>query len=267
MSSDSIFNSEAAEPTKADPAKESASASPNTSTPTPDKSSPFLVVGDRAFHTPDDVTKKIVNADEHIGKLEAETAMMRTRLQEMEERISNNRSLNDVLDAVGDKPKEQTTSPNFDPKDLDKLVRESVQNLSAEQVAKNNLASAQAAYASQFDGDFTQAAKALTEQCAELGMSLKQAEDLARSSPNGFLKMFGTNPDNQPKSSPAPAAGSPNRVNTAALEAANRSANQNPRGYTALKQAWKEAKSPKDKAFIMSQIDEGARSIPNFMQT
>lgn len=239
-----------------------------TSSTTQDRSTdnaPYLVVGDREYKSPDDVVKKISAADEHIKRLEQETAEWRQKLEEAEKRMNNATSMDSILEAVrkelGSDTQTQRTQA-LNPEDLRGMVEKTVKDFTVTEQRTRNLNFAQEKFIEQLgEGDPNKAKSKLTDLCRELGVGLDYAQNLASTSPNAFFKLFGVNTTTT--TSTGPTAPSPGRVNTSAF---NTNSN-NEDGYAALTKAYKEAKSSKEKSTIMTRIEMLARTNPNYKQT
>jgi len=175
----------------------------NQSTPTPAQTGEqaFLIVGERAFRTPDDVAKKIESADTHINTIEEENARLRADLEAAQKKAESETTANDSAAQILEKLQElqqstgnTATTSAVSKEDLDTLKQQAVQEALAKvneetnrQVAERNLTScledAKAAF-----GD--KVAEAVTATANELGMSTADVDTMAQNKPEVFRRLF-----------------------------------------------------------------------------
>lgn len=234
---------------------------------------PYLVVGDRAYHSPDDVVKKISNADEHIKTLETESAQLREAIKRHEEALANSANIDKLMERLNDvasnsNPGDPRGDASAAPIDITKQVEEVLTTRERTRIENDNLAIAQAPFLEGAKGDTKVAANTLAAACQEVGLSLEDAQSLAKKSPNAFFRMLGIDSSNN-KATPSvntDVASSENRRNSNANPALN-SSNFTPGSYADLKQQWKNATDSRVKSNIMGQIDVKMQEDPNFRNT
>lgn len=159
----------------------------------------FMVVGERAYRTQDDVVNKLNHADQHIATLESERDADRQTIKNQETEIGTLKAeverLTKIVDALpGGKDtnavtsgkEQQTAIPSKE--ELVKDVLDEMQaKTTAEQRKANHTACIEAAKKKFGDGNVD----AEVERIAgDLGMSVDQVVQLAAHSPKGFNKLF-----------------------------------------------------------------------------
>ena len=241
----------------------------NTSTATEGNTNnadqPYLVVGDRAYHSYEDVQKKITSADSHIKTLEQEAVELRQTLQEQRDMLSKSSTVDSIMERLNAAaPATQTPAiQNTDNTDIDSRVREVLGKLTAEQVQTKNLEAATAPFITAANNDTAAAAKALSKACDDVGITLKQAEDLAKASPTAFFKMLGINQDMNTNTNPNVDISSKPGINTGALLNTAVKAGS----HRDLKDRYKATKNYREKAAIMAEIDLKVSQDSNFINT
>jgi len=173
----------------------------STETTTKTGEQAFLIIGERAFHTPDDVVKKIENADSHISTIEEENARLRAELEAAQQRAESETTANDSAAKILEKLQElqqstgNTANTNAVSKeDLDALKQQAVQEALAKvneetnrQVAERNLATCLEEAKAAFGDKVGDAVKATAE---ELGMSTADVDTMAQNKPEVFRRLF-----------------------------------------------------------------------------
>lgn len=152
--------------------------------------SAFLIVGDRAFHTEEDVTNKIQHADSHIATLEQERAADREKLSTVE---AENARLKSIVEAL-ENPTHSGNTDQTDQLSNEELIARTVdgtisainQRTTAAQQEKN-LAECENK-AKEVYGDSYQAKVA--ELATGLGMTVDQVNKLGRESVAAFNRLF-----------------------------------------------------------------------------
>ena len=173
----------------------------------------FLTVGERAFHTRDDVVKNISHAQQHIATVESENADLKTRNQELE---AENKRLSAIVDAS---TTAQNTSGNGDQTgglSKEDLVKEAAQlavgTIKGEQDAATRTANLRdcEAKAKELYGDGYQ--NTVVTKGKDLGMTPREIDALGQSNPKAFAKLFLTVEGKQQSHQP-----SSGDINTAAF--------------------------------------------------
>lgn len=150
------------------------------------------LVGDgKKFKTPEDLAKGKYEADLFIKSLEKEQAQMRkdyleareelqkrATLEELYERISQQRQLSDSTP----KTQEETRQPQqIDPNQLKNQIVSEMKRDDNFKMVRDKL---KERYGNKYSS-------VLQDQLAELGMSSEEADHMARSNPNVFIRTFG----------------------------------------------------------------------------
>lgn len=193
---------------------------PNGDCPQADPSqSVFMIVGDRAYRSQEDVVNKISHADQHIATLENER---KTDKAEIERLQAENARLSKIVDNMPGTGSGNDLSGNGSQTEnlsIDEIVQKTasmVTNLQQEEAQRtqqeNNLAACEQK-AQELYGDSYK--DTIRQRGQELGMSGAQIDALGKDSPSAFSRLF---LDNQDVSSPAPSHGSGADVNTAAMQ-------------------------------------------------
>lgn len=177
-----------ADPTQAAADKPAAQA-PAADAPA-DHTSVFLVAGERAFRSADDVVKNIENAQSHISTLEAERAADREKLAAIKAENERLRKIEEGLDGRNNSGNDDQT----DQLSKDELAAQAAvaavdimkQNQNKE-VQEDNLAQAEAA-AKEAYGD--QYVTKIDEIAKGLNMTLAAVDQLGKTSPGAFKRLF-----------------------------------------------------------------------------
>jgi len=177
----------------------------------PDSLSGFVGEG-KKYASVDKALESIAPAQDHIQRLETEMAEMRAKLDAQA-------SVEETLRKFSEQKAVDT--PTSQPVDLNEVVSQVTQKLSADKQAEQKIAnqkSVASKLAEQF-GDMQKAKGMFEAKAKELGMSVQDMDNLAATSPQAVFQMFGTGA--QPKSQPAMQSS----VNTEAMQSAT---NQTP---------------------------------------
>lgn len=160
----------------------------------------FLIVGDRAFKTQDDVVTKIASADQHIGTIEEENAKLRERLAELErakeEAVASSATAAEIL-AKLDAQKSTGNTGEQEPvskADLEALKAQAVTDAMAAFTARQDAAK----YESNLDACMDAAkaaygdsmAKSVSDVAASLKMSMADVDKMAQAQPDVFRRLF-----------------------------------------------------------------------------
>jgi hypothetical protein len=152
--------------------------------------------------TPDDVEalrRRDEHAQAHIVRLESENSELRNKVVEIENKLANAKTVEDVLSRMN-KP-DTTGSASVDP---DKLADAVEARLSAKELAKHQEANWASVYTkvTEIFGTWDKANLEIQAKAKELGMNNQDATTLAQRSPDAFYELF------LPKSSTSNTAGS-----------------------------------------------------------
>lgn len=170
-------------------------AKPNEGDPPADPSQGvFMIVGDRAYHTQDDVAKKLQHSDSHIATLESERKTDRERIQQLE---AENARLNKIVDNMpgkgngADPSGKGSSTENLS---IEEIVQRTAQHVTAQQQQdrarqeqESNLTACEQK-AKELYGDSYK--DTIRQRGQELGMSGAQIDALGKESPNAFSRLF-----------------------------------------------------------------------------
>lgn len=179
-----------------------------------------LEVGGRKF-TKTDLIKKITNADGHIerleGKLDEQNKLLEQALPILKQQVNAAEILNKVREGQQAQSSQQASTEAGDTQGL--TLEAVLKELDARDAKKASVAAQDANWKevtqtlTKAFGDATN--QKVTKACEEAGITLAQAEALAKNSPKVFLRLF---PDLKPVAQPSamPQSG---KVNTFAVKA------------------------------------------------
>lgn len=164
-----------------------------------------LVGDDRKYKTPDELAKAYAHAEPMLEQLKAERARLEAEnkvLKDLEEARRNGANPNEgVRDDGGNKQPDPQPAPKIADVDINKLVREELQNASEEKRRTDNINSAAEAMNRHY-GSAAKAQEAIARRAQELGVSFEWLKDAAAQSPKAFLASMGINPDARAQSTP-----------------------------------------------------------------
>jgi len=172
----SIFNQETATP-----------APEITPAPKEDPSATLLASilaedGRQKYATVEDAIKSISHSQEHIRRLEQETAALN-------EEIARRKTAEEVLEEIkATKPVEATPSPGIDYSQVESLVDQRLQATEQRKVASDNTSKVVSVMSEKF-GD--KAEEVFIKTAQDSGISVDQLNALAASSPMAVLKLVG----------------------------------------------------------------------------
>lgn len=149
-----------------------------------------LVGPDKAYKTPEDAAKALIEKDRFIEQLKGENGTFRTELQA---RLSLEELAESLKVPNGEPPASNRGAPGSnkqdDPAPVD--IKAEVQRLLSEERTtdklKSNLAKAKEAAKQMYGGDYN---ATLRQIATELGVSDKFLNDVAASSPEAFVKLL-----------------------------------------------------------------------------
>ena len=185
-----------------DPQASTEAAEPAPSTPnTGDQ--PFLVVGDRAFATPDDAKTKISNQDTHISTIESENAQLREELNKAIEELKAAKTLDEALQGSNKKTLtlEQIEEASNTVYQRNKQNEKRLENRRACNIA------AEKSYGENFIDNIISTAK-------ELNMEMSAVDNLAETQPEVFKRLF----IKEATTSTPPPSSHTSEINTATLQ-------------------------------------------------
>lgn len=185
---------------KADPTPP-ADITPPAAPPAAPDPAPFdYKVGERVFHSKEDLDKHILNAQEHIATLETENTQKDQLISRQSDQIQQGKTLEDVVKQLSSTPQAGTPEPTA-PVSKDELVRIATdaatsairEERTTEQANANWNVSLKAA-----QDAFSEPDKAIADRAKELGEDFAWAEATAKANPALFRALF------IPETQPAP---------------------------------------------------------------
>lgn len=149
--------------------------------------SAFLIVGERAFRSRDDVIKNIEHSQNHISTLESERAEERKIIDQLRQ---ENENLRKAAEAVGSKGNEGETA-NLSNDELVKraaeMAAQSMRDQESAAQQKKNLDGCVAIAKETYGDNYT---KTVTDKANELGMTIAEVDALASRAPQAWEKLF-----------------------------------------------------------------------------
>jgi len=138
--------------------------------------------GRQKYATVEDAIKSISHSQEHIRRLEQETAALN-------EEIARRKTAEEVLEEIkATKPVEATPSPGIDYSQVESLVDQRLQATEQRKVASDNTSKVVSVMSEKF-GD--KAEEVFIKTAQDSGISVDQLNALAASSPMAVLKLVG----------------------------------------------------------------------------
>lgn len=165
-----------------------------------------LIGEGRKYKSLEDAIRSVPHAQGHISNLEKELAELR---EDLGKRLSAEEAMQKILEARDSRNNEGTPPPEFTPEALKDLVRNTYNDMTAEQKAALNIEQADKAMREKWG---EKAGDVLAQKSQELGVSLKFLQDAASTSPQAFYNLIGL--DGVKKQQELPREGS---VNTEGL--------------------------------------------------
>ena len=185
----------------------------------------FLVVGDRAFRTKDDVANNITHAQTHISQIESENGDLRRTLAEREKELERLRLASEGMQQQSGT--HQETGSQTAPLSKDELVStitSVMRQAQSEEVKQSNLNACYDIAAKAYGDEMKTKVKEIAEG---LGMTLKAVDEMAKTQPKAFNHLF--IPKTSDKSADSHHEGD---VNAEALQRQNQQ-NQQPASWSA----------------------------------
>ena len=162
-----------------------ADAGQESPAPTPEQQADqqvALVVGERAFTTMDDVKKKIVHADEHIGTLEGENQRLKEQLEDAMSRLEESTSIKDVLNKM-----EGGKDESLSLEKIKELVSTEITSTKQVEQQQNNVSQCLSAAEQAYGEGFGEKVAAIAK---DLGIATAEIDRMAAESPKLFAKTF-----------------------------------------------------------------------------
>lgn len=144
----------------------------------------FLIAGDRAFRTKDDVVNNIAHAQGHIQTLEGETRTLRGENDTLK---AENENLKRTMEALENKSgkEEQTATPSKD--EIVSAAADEIENRNKANVEAANLQAAMDSAKNAYGENFNEK---INELAKKNNMTINAVNYLAKMSPDAFSKLF-----------------------------------------------------------------------------
>lgn len=160
---------------------------------------PELVGEDKKYKTNQDLARAAVEKDSFIERLKRENADVRNILAEMNQDLSARKRLEDLVDQLAsgqtktpsntnNQNVEQTQNSVASPEEIAKLVKNSLMEDAAKQRQNENLEKVASKLQEHWGDSYSQK---LTEHMNTLGMDKVSFSNVAKTSPEAFLRMVG----------------------------------------------------------------------------
>lgn len=148
------------------------------------------------------VLKQNQHGQDHIRRLESETAEMREQIRQLQQELSNSRSIDELLSEIRQQNTEShepgsTTPPVDENKLLEKLKSQVFADLSAAEQANLEQSNWQQSKTLLQERHGDGWASYVDSRAEELDMSIKDLESLAKTSPKAFIELV--SPGQKPK--------------------------------------------------------------------
>lgn len=193
-----------------------------------------LVGEGKKFKTVEDLVRGYNASQEHITKIEGENADFRRDMgtRETVEEQLRRYAEEQRKQAPNDPPQDNTRreTEQREPVDLDKRIREVLNNTQENQRKQTNLQEVVSTLVDTF-GDETKANEAVRRRAAEVGLSVEDLQNLAARSPKAAYDLFGIDKQRPRAESTAPRG----NVNTQGLGQADRIVEGTKRYYDRMK--------------------------------
>jgi len=152
---------------------------------------PFMVVGERAFSSQEDVVTKIQHADNHIKNIEQQNAAYLQQIEDLQRKVAESSKIDDVLAKVtpqSDQPSTtQQPTVSASPEDVVNQVLNALDTRNQAKTAKQNQ-DEMVALASEHYGSTYQTS--VEKIAGELGMNMQDVDKLAGDNPKVFKQLF-----------------------------------------------------------------------------
>lgn len=166
-----------------------------------------LVGENKKFKTNEDLAKAKWKSDEYIRDLEKQKDELRTDMLRFREEAMAKANLQELIDRYDqarqnsqEQPPQRTEDtqrqPTFDPKAIEEMVTQKLQEVEATRTAKQNLDSVKAKLTEEFGANYQ---ATLQNQINTLGLTPAFVDDLASRSPSALYKLLGIGAQQQTK--------------------------------------------------------------------
>ncbi len=149
-----------------------------------------LVGEGKKFKTAEDLARAKINSDNFIEQLKEEPKQLREDLNRLASELELLKKVNGAPTAQSQGNTTPVETPKDQEFDLDARIRESLQKVSSEEKARNNLAQVNDAMVKLY-GDASKAHEVLSTKAQELGVGVEFLKDIAARSPTAFFQTVG----------------------------------------------------------------------------
>ena len=166
------------------------------------------LVGDgKKFKSPEELARAKMESDLYIKNLTRTQDEMRQDLLNSKAEIQARQRLEDLIDQLSKRQQQSDddidntrndvdrNTPAIKPEDIEKMVQQQMSSIERNKTEEANFKSVQAKLRERYGNDY---ANILSSQVHDLGYTAEEANRLARSHPDAFLKLFGVNDQRQP---------------------------------------------------------------------
>jgi hypothetical protein len=164
--------------------------------------------------TPDELAelrKRDVNAQEHIPRLETENSTLRQQLAEAEAKLEGSATMQDVLNRIENRS--DVSASSIDPDAVAQQVEQRLQAKAREETQSKNWEKVLGQLKEQH-GSIENVDIHVANKANELGMDLSTATQLAKTSPDAFMKLYASDGQPAPQQGTASAAGQQTSLTT-----------------------------------------------------
>jgi chromosome segregation ATPase len=157
-----------------------------------------------------ELRKRDVNAQEHIPRLEDENAQLRSRMAEIEAQLEGSATMQDVLNRIENRSEDGVTL------DADAVAQQVEQRLHAKAMEEAQSTNWEKVLGQlkEHHGSLEQVDQHVATKAKELGMDLTEATQLAKRSPDAFMKLYAAEGSVAPQQGSASAAGQQTSLTT-----------------------------------------------------
>jgi hypothetical protein len=134
----------------------------------------------------DELRVRDEHAQQHIPQLESENEEMRERIVQLENDLASSAKVDEVLERIQNKNSGET---KVDPEQVADVVEGRLQEKARQEVEDRNWETSLGKLLEQY-GDWDKGNEAIMARSAQLGMTVKEASQLARRSPDAFEQLF-----------------------------------------------------------------------------
>lgn len=152
-----------------------------------------LVGEGKKFRSVDDLARSKIESDRFIEQIKSENAEMRHQLTELEKRQGQNRTIEDVLNAVKEVRGDEGNQSQVSTEDILKAIDSRVSELDRQKARRANAETAQAELLKRFKNDEAKAKEFIKTEASRVGLTPSELRGLSETSPEAFKRILGLN--------------------------------------------------------------------------